>query len=703
MLGYTSLYPPQEEAIRRGVEYGRSLLVATPTASGKTFIGMTAIVNRLLDNPGGRAVYLAPLRSIAQQKYSEMQKLQALGLTTGLSIGDLVLGSRRPHVLITTYEKFDSTLRVDPTILERLSVLVIDEVHYVGEPKRGVVLESLVARVLSKAEPQVVALSATVPNVEEIAEWLGAEPIVMDWRPVPLREAVFHNYKLYYPREGRVEEVPRVTGKPYLDMEIATSAGGGQSLVFAMSRRRAVQLARQAAKHSRQLQYDEVLAKEAARRILRESGGPASIREELAKLVVKGVAYHHAGLNNQQRSIIEETFLKGGIASIHATPTLAAGVNLPARTVIVEEYYRYEEGLRRPIPVFEYKQLAGRAGRPGFDEYGLAVIIAKGSTRPEEIAEVYILGGIEPVRSRLNGMRGLRHILLGLIASENGVTLEDVQSFASRTLYARQSGWRSLRLYVERALGQLADWGLISAGNGHYRPTILGLETAKAYLDPESIPLFRRIVERIHSPPPDYVLLYAISRMPDAVTLVTTRREAEKLVDTMIERHPDLIELVEWFGPEEARAYKTMLLLEMWINEKSEDEIYQALGAQPGDIASVTETASWISRSLARIAQVMRVGFNIPERLTVLSARIKYGVKQELLLLIVIPGIGRVRARRLYSAGYKTLADLAAARPEDLMKIQGIGPTIVKNILEFLGRREEAKKIKTGEGLEAFL
>ncbi|MCE4624960.1 MAG: DEAD/DEAH box helicase [Desulfurococcales archaeon] len=702
LLGYKKLYPPQEEAIKRGVEDGVNLLVATPTASGKTFIGLTAVVNRLLAE-GGRAVYLVPLKSIAGEKYDTMGILGRMGLSIGLQVGDLVLGHRNPSVLITTYEKFDSLLRNNPSLLENIRVVVVDEIHYLGDPKRGVILESVLARILSSGiRPQIVALSATVPNADEIADWLGAEAIISDWRPVPLREAVFKPYRLYYPLEGEEEPVEKITGRPYLDLAISASREGGQALVFSQSRRRVVTLAQRSAEHGGHLNFDRSKAKVYARRIL-ESGGPLAIREGLAKLILRGVAYHHAGLSTTQRRVIESAFREGAISIIHATPTLAAGVNLPARLVVVEEYYRFEAGYRRPIPAFEYKQLAGRAGRPGYDEVGLAVIIASQHDSVEEIAETYILGSPERVESKIAGVRGLRHILLGL-ASSGGTSLESIKSFMRHTLYAHQfGGMYVLNLMVERALHDLRDWGLVSVFDSSVSPTPLGLEVAKVYLDPESVKILKDVLGRAKVLN-DNVLIYTITLMPDAQTLPVGRREAEKLMDILIEEYPELIDIVEAFDPTEARAFKTMLLIKMWIEEAKEDELYSKLGAGSGDISAIVETASWIAGGLARIAPHAGLSEEVADRFAVLSARIKHGVRPELLQLVAIPGVGRVRARRLYDAGYRTLADLATARPEDLLRIKGLGPGTVRAILEFLGRKEEAEKLRVPpRGLDAYL
>ncbi|MCE4628103.1 MAG: helix-hairpin-helix domain-containing protein, partial [Desulfurococcales archaeon] len=442
------------------------------------------------------------------------------------------------------------------------------------------------------------------------------------------------------------------------------------------------------------------------RQEIMSTSGPLPLREELAALLRRGVAYHHAGLSSEQRRIIEDAFRRGGVAVLHATPTLAAGVNLPARLVVIEEYYRFEDGMRRPIPVFEYKQLSGRAGRPGYDDEGLSVIVAARSDSPEEVASYYILGPVEEVRSRLGSPRGLRHALLSLL-TRGPASIESIESFLGATLQSRQDPHGSLDRKARRALSTLAEWGLVEERGSMYSLTVLGMEIARLYLDPESVPILERLSSRARSSS-DEVLLYIVASMPDTPRLRAARREQERLVDLVIERYPDILDLVDAFGPEEASIVKTMHLLHLWIMEETEDKILQETGAGPGDVRSITETASWVSSSLSRIAPLVGAA-GLSDSFRLISQRLKYGVKPELLPLVSIPEVGRVRARRLYDAGFRTLHDLARASPEELLRIQGLGPSTVRSILETLGRSEEAgrleglKEPRRGRGLEAFL
>lgn len=703
LYGIERLYPIQEEALRAGITRGESLLVAAPTASGKTLVALMGIVSALRLR-GGRAFYTAPLRSIAMEKYSTFKKLEELSFSVRISVGDYEKGLPGADVVVTTYEKLDSSLRNEPKLLDDLSVLVVDEIHYVNDPSRGPLLEGLLARVLSRSErPQIVALSATVPNAVEIAGWLQAKAVVSEWRPVPLREGVLDGSEILF-ADGERRPVRSPTGKPYVDLVVDIGEEGGHALVFIQSRRRAIQMAKQASKYSRILHYDEGLAREWAGRVL-SSNAPNPIKEEVAELVGRGVAFHHAGLGSELRGMIEQAFREGALAAIYATPTLAAGVNLPARRVVVAEYLRYEHGYRRPISVAEYKQLAGRAGRPGLDDYGEAIIVPQGRDSPEDLVDYYLKKDPEPLASKLSGLRGLRHVVLGLIASGEAPDKHSILRVASNTLYARQRGGSLLSPMIDSALKQLVEWGLVEESTGKFRVTPVGAEASRFYVDPESVKIFRDSLEMVAGEPSDAQLIFIIASSPDMPRLPVGLRESEELLDELLDVAPEVYDLIDYVGREESSAVKVALVINAWINEIPEEEIVSKYDAWPGDLYSIADTGRWLASAFSAIAGSMGLA-RTSERLRLLSQRIRYGVKTELLELLAIPGVGRVRARRLYNAGYKNLASLASAEPEELLAVPGIGASTVASILEFFGRREEARRIRRltpkGRGLSAF-
>ncbi|MEM1685804.1 MAG: DEAD/DEAH box helicase [Acidilobaceae archaeon] len=698
LLGYTSLYPPQVKALESSIEHGVSLIVSAPTASGKTLIGLIAIINKL--DPGtGKAFYTVPLRSIALEKYREFKVLESLGYSLGVSVGDYSEGDIKGDIVVTTYEKLDSLLRNDIKLIDTIKVLVVDELHYINDSERGPVLESLLAKVLSSTSNlQIIGLSATIPNAQELSQWLGARLIVDGWRPIPLYEGVYWKGKIYY-SDGKIRDVREETGYADLDLILDSTREGGQCLVFSQSRKRVVQLALRSYKFSSKLNFDASIAREAAASIA-SSEGPRVLREELSRLVAGGVAYHHAGLSSELRKIIEDAFRQGGLSVIYATPTLAAGVNLPARRVIVDEYYRFEDGMWKPISVTEYKQLAGRAGRPGLDPYGEAIVIANSKDDVDDILDEYIRGEVERVESKLRGVRGLRHMILGIIASGFAKSLEDIVSVLKKTLYAFQNSLVDIRLKASIAINDLRNWGLIE-GSREFNATIIGYEVSRNYLDPETVPIVKANLDKLKLQN-DLDLLLLTSLMPDMTTLPVPKREEEILLDKILDSAPHIVDIIDWLDARTVRAVKVALILYDWINEVSDDDITRIYNIGPGDIAVLVDNATWITSGLSRIIGLLGAPREVEENLKLIEKRLRYGIRRELLPLVVIPKIGRVRARRLYNAGYKTIQDLIFADPRDLLKIPGIGPQTVKAIMDFLGR-EYHPDYREDRGLEGFI
>jgi len=195
------LRPCQAKALGKGLLKHKSLLVCTPTGSGKTLVAELAAVNTIL-NKEGKAVYIVPLKSLATEKYKDFKQKYGHLFRIALSIGDL--DSADPYLVdydlvITTSEKLDSLIRHKTPWLSRVRVLVVDEIHLLNDPGRGPTLEILITllRQLLK-DIQIIGLSATIGNPKELADWLGAEVVLDDWRPVELRKGIYLDGKVEF-------------------------------------------------------------------------------------------------------------------------------------------------------------------------------------------------------------------------------------------------------------------------------------------------------------------------------------------------------------------------------------------------------------------------------------------------------------------------------------------------------------------------
>ncbi|MDG6954604.1 MAG: DEAD/DEAH box helicase [Nitrososphaerota archaeon] len=323
--GITELYPPQEQAIRAGLLEGKSLVVSSPTASGKTLLAlMSAYFRAKLERK--KVVYLAPLRALASEKYAEFSELTRFGIRTAISTGDYdssgeTLG--KADVIVLTNERFDSVMRHRVSWVNSVGLFVADEVHLAGNDRRGPTLEMILTKVVHLGlDAQLLALSATVSNVKSVAEWLHATPVELNWRPVPLREGVYDYGRVVF-TDGEEVQIPRSTYGSPIDVAMDTLKEGGQALVFANTRRRAVSLATRSAEltHRRLTPDEKKAASEASRRIL-GSGEETSLSRLLAEVVAKGSAFHHAGLEPEHRRIVEDYYRARAIKLLAATPTL---------------------------------------------------------------------------------------------------------------------------------------------------------------------------------------------------------------------------------------------------------------------------------------------------------------------------------------------------------------------------------------------
>jgi len=689
--GIDKLTPPQAEAVKRGLFEGRNIVVATPTASGKTLIAEMALVHAA--SRGLMGIYATPLKALANEKYEEFRFWERYGIRIGITTGDYDepgewLG--RYDIVVATYERLDSILRNKPSWLRRLGVIVIDELHNVGDPERGPIVELIATRALYMGV-QLVGLSATIGNPETLAKWLSAELISCEWRPVKLIEG-------YYDRlrgeivfsDGRVEEVRHdlVTHVVLKAME-----EDYQVLIFKQSRRHAEALAERIAPIVRKfLEPQELRALTELINKLRESTTSRVEFETLSKLLENGVAFHHAGLSLSARKLVEEGFRRRLIKIVVATPTLAAGINMPARRVLVYTR-RYEGGRLRQIPIAEYKQMAGRAGRPGFDPYGEAIIA---DAPNERVARSYIEGAPEPVESQLWSPRALRIHLLASIASGYVRNYREVLEFFSKTLGASGARIIIAQTLIKNALDSLTKMGMLVRVDGEYRPSELGALVSRLYIDPLTAYLVLKVLsERAAANLSELFYLTTIAMTPDFERVRITRyrelaQEAYALAEAgEIPPPPSELGLeVDDFAW--LRAVKIAMILHSWINEVEEDKIIELYGIGMGDLANIVDTATWLVHAASRVCDVAGLKDHARE-LDVLTLRIEKGVKRDVVELARVKGVGRVRARALYNAGYRTLEDLAYADPQKLAKVPSIGPKlaeeIIRNARELLARR----------------
>ncbi|MHA1771149.1 MAG: DEAD/DEAH box helicase [Candidatus Thorarchaeota archaeon] len=695
--GIANLFPPQVTAFKTKVLNGQNLVLAVPTSAGKTLVSEVSMLKAISEGKG-KALYLAPLRSLAREKYLEFKKYSSLGIIVSLSIGDYDSSNTEfadSDIIVLTTERADSLIRHNPSWLSSVSVVVVDEIHLVNDEHRGPTLEMVLAKIRHLLPSvQIVALSATISNADEIAQWLDAELVKSEWRPVPLAEGVLLDDIISF-ADGSSMTINRRYSNPVIDLVTDTLKDKGQVLVFVSSRRSTVAVGKTLSRAVRATLDTETLQKldTVAKQIARTPSVPEASRV-LSDLVKSGVAFHHAGLTNRERSLVEDSFKGNLLKVIVATPTLAAGVNLPARRTIIRDYRRYESSRGSyPIPVLEYKQMAGRAGRPKYDDHGEAILVAKSYEEREMLLDNYVLAEPEAITSKLAAPSALRFHLLASIATGVTSTREDIDQLLSATFFGQQFSLTNITQQIDLALEFLQAGNLITSDTlGTYTPTVFGSRVSRLYISPKTAILFRDALTASEPSEKSSLLglLHLICHSPDQPVTYVQRREIEDY-DYFVEEHIDdlLIEPPDtWEEPIEYVAFlgemKTARILLDWISEKSERDITERYGIGMGDVHRFIQTAEWLAYSASEIARVCGADHNIAS-LNELQMRLKHGVKKDIIELVNLKGIGRIRGRMLYQYGFKTISDLYAGRIEDIARVPTIGDTVASAIKAQLG------------------
>ncbi|MFH0870459.1 MAG: helicase-related protein [archaeon] len=428
--------------------------------------------------------------------------------------------------------------------------------------------------------------------------------------------------------------------------------------------------------------------------------------QRLALCVRSGVAFHHAGLHSEQRELVEDNFRNGTIKIICATPTIAYGMNLPAFRVIVRDLKRFSapRGMSW-IPVLEFLQFCGRAGRPDFNEdYGEAICLAETDSEKDNVFENYIRGEPEEILSKLAVEPILRSYVLSLISIEYTNTRKALMDFFSKTFYAHQyEDMEKLEEIIDKILGYLEGWEFIAIDKAkdkdRIESTLLGKRVSELYLDPYTADYLITCMKRAGSKLlKDFSFLQMISYTLELRPLLNVRvSEYEKIEDKIAEFSSSLLSIEpSMFEPEYEdylKSIKTALFFYDWINEKDDEELLEAYNIRPGEVRAKLSLADWLLFSAEELAKLTKMHGMIKE-IEKVRIRLKHGAKEELLSLLRLTGIGRIRARKLYNNKLRTLEELKKA---DLtMMSQLIGKQVALSVKKQLGEdlREETVQVK---------
>ena len=810
--GISQLFPPQARALPNSLD-GRNLMLAIPTASGKSLVAHITMAHRLSnDLKGMRGVYIVPLKALASEKFRELSEIcKSVDLKVGLAIGDRSSENNfveDSDVLVCTSEKLDSMLRSNPSLMDDIGIVVADEFHLLQDPSRGPTLEILLSRIRHRVEgAQILALSATVGNANDLAEWLDADLVKSEWRPIALYSGTLTGLDLRYHSvespggDFSLPEPKRLDGGVNKNLHSVlddTTEMSKQMLVFVASRSSAQKEARELSKHVKSKldagghnfsdsvteSWDEM----ANSLSVRESGSVTA--KALANAVRGGVGFHHAGLTSSQRRVVEEGFRTGNLLCIVATPTLAQGVNLPASRVVIRDSRRWSTVAARsmPLPVMEVRQMMGRAGRPGFDEFGESFLVSKSKQDEDSLIDLYLKGEPEDVTSKLANPGAqnaeedgalLAHIL-SIVATAGIDDRDAISRFLTKTFLSSQMNPETLEARTDDVLYWLCENGMIerrgeskqvenrikqsktaereedwqdempSWANSAtaipgldlipkeetqrrftprrgpaifgfkkasmykpsdsfipepatmtYAPTQLGVRVSRLYLNPISGRIIqdglRKAIDIISGK--DNVgqvsplsLLHLASCTPDFLPLWPRKNDYGAIQEVLHGREREFLSTTT--DLEEERRMKGALVVNSWMDEDSLDSIENDWGVQAGDLRSRVELIEWLLYAMRRIlsededlGRMDRSAHKILyESIDEVHRRVRYGCKADILGLVAIRGVGRVRAREMSDTlGVNDASDLSTITERDksrLSDLRGWSPKLVDKLVD---------------------
>ena len=644
-----TLFPPQQAVLEHGIiDLGFSSVLSLPTGAGKTTLAEMGMDRALAR--GERVAYLTPLKALAEEKiaaWRDRWQEHKVGIFTGdYESSATPVPYRDAEVLICTYERLDGILRHWQRHLHwlaQLGLVVVDELHLLMDPSRGPRLEGAISR-LRRVNPfcRVMGMSATISNHADLASWLDGVSYHSTWRPVPL--------------EHEVRRFKRLADKPALVTEIVaeTASEGGQTLVFASSRRRAEQLAAQVS----------------------AAGYPTS--------------HHHAGLGLIRRRAVESDFRAGNLACLVATPTLEMGLNLPCRTVVIADNTRWNGETFTPLPIWNYLQRAGRAGRPGQDGSGRAILLAPTWARglPD-----YGRAMPEPIRSHLTKPASLAEQILIEVASRSSRTRDQLAgTFLPSTLAYRQDP--SIADRFAGCVDDLLESKMMKEDQSAIlHPTPVGWVAVRHQLSPATAKYLLSLADLNETHPlTDFDLLLHHCWDADLQPQLPVSIEVVEALEELIHTIPSyLLDAAPPVGlSPRACAAGTLMAALAWQFVQGYDlaPVCEHLDIYPSDAEVLQQSLVRLLRASADVhaaidpvtdpvEQRQRERFcgpSLVNKIRRLALQLEHGLPGDAVYLTQIPGCGGRLARRLLESGITDLEDLCNQEAPNLAAIPGIGP-----------------------------
>ena len=700
--GIDELYPWQIECLEQDrVLQGQNLVYSAPTSSGKSLVAEILMLRKILSTKK-KAIVILPFVSVVAEKEKFMKRVYScLGLLIEgyyANKGGHTLFDHEEdelNIAICTIEKANSLLNrsVEEGKIDDIGIVIIDEIHMMGDSSRGYILELLVTKLLylQLEHLQIVGLSATLPNINVFSKWLNASIYITDFRPVPLIEYVKVGNKIY---DKNLEEV-RTLDSPYsvkdpeqiIDICIETLIDNNSVLIFCSSKRNAELLCRKLAsimpnelceKLSKNLNRSQI--SNIINQLKRTPGGLDPVLENS---VPSFVAYHHSGLTIEEREIIETAFRNGIVKILTATSTLAAGVNLPARRVI---FQNPQIGIDF-LDATRYNQMAGRAGRKGIDTLGESYLFCKKNQLSSIKSKV--LSELLPLESCLiQSRRGMIRPLMDVIASGVVETVKDVERYIMSTLFAKQKHFTEVHQVSKAALRFLEENDFVSwmEDKQKFSPSKLGKATVASALSPEEglvvfeelkkarakmildteLHIVYQVTPIYHNISPDWDLYLNIYSSLNEYSLRVA--ELVGVNEGFLVRASSSRPRAQHKETAIHTRFFASLILQDLIKEISIQNVSQHYRVPRGHLQSLQTTAATFCGMVTVFCQQLK-WWSLHSLIGNFADRLCFGVEPDIIPLAQIPHVKGNRARILFKKGYKTVSSIAAAHPLEIEEI----------------------------------
>uniref|UniRef100_A0A087YNZ5 DNA polymerase theta n=1 Tax=Poecilia formosa TaxID=48698 RepID=A0A087YNZ5_POEFO len=732
--GVTQMFEWQAQCLTVGqVLHGGNLVYSAPTSAGKTLVSELLILKRVLETKR-KALFIVPFVSVAKEKMHYLQSVfEEAGIRVEGYMGSTSAagGFTTLDVAVCTIEKANSLINrlIEENSMGLLGMVVVDELHMVGDSGRGYLLELLLTKIRYIAQKQntsgslsesvqIIGMSATLPNLSLLASWLSADLYQTDYRPVPLQEHLKVGCNIYDKSLSVVRQfAPALSIKGDDDHIVSlcyeTVKEGHSVLLFCPSKNWCEKLADTIARAFFNLRHADLQGEAVPQPVRLATEGlddvlaqlrrtPAGLDPILQCTVPWGVAFHHAGLTFDERDVLEGAFRQGLIRVLAATSTLSSGVNLPARRVII----RTPTFNGRLLDPLTYKQMAGRAGRKGVDTTGESVLVCKQNERQKGIS--LLKGVLQPISSCLvrregegvttSMLRAILEIIVGGVASSP----QDVRLYASCSLLAasmesdnktesnKQNSKGAIEACVEWLMGNEFISIQKDGEDEQYCPTQLGAATLSSSLSPpEALGIFADLQRAMKGfvLENDLHILYLITPLYAEWTTIDWYQFFclwEQMPSSM-KRVAELVGVQEGFlarsvsGKLIAKTEKqlrqmaihkrffTTLVLQDLVSEMPLGTVASKYNCNRGQLQSLQQSASTYAGMVTVFCK--RLGWhNMELLLSQYQTRLSFGVQRELVDLVRISLLNAARARALYAQGLCTVAEVARATVPDVEK-----------------------------------